>query len=69
MTAIGDNNDLIFMMDAFDVWLQQSPLALVRRYEEMADGGVVVGADKGCWPNEWHAVRLRCLHRILHYSD
>ena len=48
------------MMDAFDVWLQQSPVALLRRYEELADGGVVVGADKGCWPNEWDSVCQRC---------
>jgi len=55
ITAIGNNNDVIFMMDAFDIWLQQSPLALLRRYDELGSGGVVVGADKGCWPNEWDA--------------
>jgi hypothetical protein len=47
------------MMDALDIWLQQSPLALLRRYEELPGAGVVVGADKGCWPNEWDAVRPR----------
>jgi hypothetical protein len=40
-------------MDAMDIWLQQSPLALLRRYEELNGTGVVVGGDVGCYPNDW----------------
>ena len=63
ITAIHDN-DVIFTMDALDIWLQQSPSALLRRYEELAGGGVVIGADKGCWPNEWEGV---CLQSTLSF--
>jgi len=41
------------MMDAMDIWLQQSPSALLRRYEELNGTGVVVGGDVGCYPNDW----------------
>ena len=51
----GDNSgaDLVFMMDALDIWLQLSPKTLIARFEEMnTDGGVVTGADMICFPNE-----------------
>ncbi|KAJ6620630.1 hypothetical protein B0H10DRAFT_1066922 [Mycena sp. CBHHK59/15] len=47
-----DDNDVVFMMDALDVWLQLSPNTLLDRYAEFR-GMVVVGADKACWPNAW----------------
>lgn len=57
-----NDDDLIFMMDALDVWLQQSPEALIRRYEELEED-VVIGVDKACWPNEWDGVKF--LFRLL----
>jgi hypothetical protein len=54
-----DDNDIIFMMDAMDIWLQQSPLALLRRYEELNGTGVVVGGDVGCYPNDWESESSR----------
>jgi hypothetical protein len=53
-------NDLVFMMDTFDVWLQLSPETLIKRYEEMGTTDVVVGADKLCWPNKWNSVSVVC---------
>ena len=49
------DDDLIFLMDGMDVWLQQSAETLVRRYEEL-QLDVVVGADRKCWPNGWNSV-------------
>jgi hypothetical protein len=58
LTTTNENaeSDLVFMMDALDVWLQLSPTTLVGRFEELHTIGVVIGADKGCWPNEWDSV-------------
>ena len=50
MTSQNDN-DLVFMIDGFDVWLQQPPAILIQRYEEMDTDLVVVGAERSCWPN------------------
>jgi hypothetical protein len=47
------------MMDAMDIWLQQSPSALLRRYEELNGTGVVVGGDVGCYPNDWDSASTR----------
>lgn len=48
-------NDLVFMMDALDIWLQLSPSTLIERFEEL-NSSVVTGADKICWPNESESV-------------
>ncbi|KAK9452857.1 hypothetical protein V1511DRAFT_506577 [Dipodascopsis uninucleata] len=51
---IGDN-DLVIIMDAFDVWFQLPFMTLVQRYyelqKELPVESVIFGADKGCWPN------------------
>lgn len=52
-------NDLVFMMDALDAWLQVSPKTLIERFDELHTSGVVIGADKVCWPNDWESVSLR----------
>ena len=46
----------MFMIDALDVWLQLSPGTLMERFEELGTSGVVIGADKACWPNKWESV-------------
>jgi len=38
-------------MDSFDVWLQLSPNTLIERFEELGAPGIVVGAERNCWPN------------------
>ncbi|KAF7356335.1 hypothetical protein MVEN_00965800 [Mycena venus] len=48
-----DDDDVVFMMDAWDVWLQLPPQTLLERYEEHGSDMVMIGADKACWPNEW----------------
>jgi len=56
LTNITDENaenDLVFMVDALDIWLQLSPRTLIERFEELNTFEVVTGADKACWPNEW----------------
>ncbi|KAJ7307020.1 hypothetical protein DFH08DRAFT_824290 [Mycena albidolilacea] len=50
--GLGDD-DIVFMMDALDVWLQLPPDMLLERYGERSSEMVVAGADKACWPNEW----------------
>jgi len=58
LTNITDQNaesDLVVMMDALDIWLQLSPKTLIQRFEELNTFGVVLGADKACWPNEWES--------------
>lgn len=52
-THAGFESDLVFMADALDVWFQLSPTTLMARYDELGTAGVVVGAEKTCWPNEW----------------
>jgi len=51
------STDMFLMLDAFDIWLQQSPRALLRRYREIG-AEVVIGADGWCWPNDPESVRL-----------
>ncbi|KAL7412095.1 hypothetical protein BDY24DRAFT_416644 [Mrakia frigida] len=48
-TNVSDPSDLIFMIDAFDVWLQQPPSVLVDKYLSSFPR-VLIGADKRCWP-------------------
>ncbi|KAJ7117596.1 hypothetical protein C8R44DRAFT_983094 [Mycena epipterygia] len=48
-----EDDDVVFMMDAWDVWLQLPPQTLLERYEEYGSDMVVIGADKACWPNGW----------------
>ncbi|KAJ6534635.1 hypothetical protein DFH09DRAFT_1284142 [Mycena vulgaris] len=52
LTGLQDD-DVVFMMDARDVWLQLPSAVLLERYDEYGSDMVVVGADKVCWPNEW----------------
>ncbi|KAJ7625565.1 hypothetical protein FB45DRAFT_921783 [Roridomyces roridus] len=47
----GNDDDVVFMMDAWDVWLQFPPQTLLERYAEYGSD-VVIGADMLCWPNE-----------------
>jgi hypothetical protein len=58
LTTTDDNaeSDLVFMMDSLDVWLQLSPTTLADRFEELHTTGVVLGAVRACWPNEWDSV-------------
>jgi len=51
ITNDGANDDIVFMMDALDIWLQLSPRTLVERFEDLGTSGVVVGAETSCWPN------------------
>ena len=62
ITNDGVDDDIVFMMDAFDVWLQLSPRTLVERFEELGTSGVVVGAETACWPNEWDSVSRTNFH-------
>jgi hypothetical protein len=48
-------DDLVFFMDAMDVWLQLPPDYLVRRFLEF-DADIVIGNDKVCWPNSFKSV-------------
>ena len=47
--------DLIFLVDALDVWIQLSPANLARRFVEYGHD-VVVGAERHCIPNQWSSV-------------
>lgn len=51
------DDDFVFMADSFDIWLQQSPRALIRRFREL-NGKIVIGTDQWCWPNDPNSVRL-----------
>ncbi|KAL7410116.1 hypothetical protein BDY24DRAFT_372130 [Mrakia frigida] len=46
---VTDPKDLIFMIDAFDVWLQQPASVLLSKYLSYP-ARVLIGADKRCWP-------------------
>jgi len=52
ITDADAETDFVFMMDALDIWLQLSPTTLIERFEELGAPGVVIGADKACWPNK-----------------
>ncbi|KAJ7463401.1 hypothetical protein B0H11DRAFT_2052815 [Mycena galericulata] len=47
-----NDDDVVFMMDAWDVWLQLPPQILLERFEELGSNKVVIGADMACWPND-----------------
>ncbi|KAJ7464612.1 hypothetical protein FB451DRAFT_1264028 [Mycena latifolia] len=47
-----EENDVVFMMDARDIWLQLPPAVLLERYDELDSSKVVIGADMACWPND-----------------
>lgn len=51
LTNVVQEDDIVFMSDSFDVWLQQSPKALVRRFREL-DSKIAIGIDIYCWPND-----------------
>ena len=50
-----DDDDLVFLMDSMDVWLQLSETTLIRRFKEY-DQDVIVGAERKWWPNQWDSV-------------
>ena len=52
ITDENPESDLVFMMDAHDVWCQLSPRTLIERFDELGTSGVVVGAEEicCCWP-------------------
>jgi len=52
ITDPNEDTDVVFMMDAIDIWLQLSPRTLIQRFEELNTSGVVAGADKICYPND-----------------
>jgi len=60
MSLPADSNDLVMMVDAFDIWFQLSPATLIARYQELGTTGVVLGADKACWPNAGDSVSSQC---------
>ncbi|ORX34855.1 hypothetical protein BD324DRAFT_653110 [Kockovaella imperatae] len=45
-------NDLVFLVDALDVWLQLPPADVARRFLEYGKD-VLVGAERHCVPNSW----------------
>ena len=49
------------MTDAFDVWFQLSPATLIARYQELGTTDVILGADKGCWPNSPDSVSVAAI--------
>ncbi|KAJ7698957.1 hypothetical protein B0H17DRAFT_1049809 [Mycena rosella] len=51
--------DVVFMTDAWDVWLQLPPAVLLERYDEYGSNMVVIGADMVCWPNDWEEPACR----------
>jgi hypothetical protein len=52
-------NDIVLLVDAFDVWFQVSPATLVERFEELGTSGVLVGAEVNCccWPWDFASVQ------------
>ena len=63
LTNITDQNadaDLVLMVDVLDVWFQLSPRTLVERFEELGTSGVVISAEKVCFPNEGNSVSSCC---------
>jgi hypothetical protein len=44
-------DDIVLMVDALDIWFQLSSVNIVARFEELG-AGVIIGADKACWPND-----------------
>ncbi|ORX41216.1 hypothetical protein BD324DRAFT_613666 [Kockovaella imperatae] len=51
-TAGFEEDDLILMMDAFDVFIQLSPEVAARRFTEYGDVDVMAAAEKNCYPND-----------------
>lgn len=53
------DNDLVLLVDAFDVWFQVSPKILTERFEELNTPGVVTAAEVNCccWPYEFESVK------------
>jgi hypothetical protein len=48
-------DDIVLMVDALDIWFQLSSETVLARFEEF-NHGVIVGADRACWPNELDSV-------------
>jgi hypothetical protein len=51
-----EENDLVLMVDGYDIWFQLSPTTLVERFEELSTPQVVMGVEVGCWPNDYASV-------------
>lgn len=53
-TSVIPDDDIIFLLDSFDLWLQVGPQEAVKRYLAMESrygrGPVLVSAEKNCWP-------------------
>ena len=60
ITVGNAETDLVLLVDALDVWFQLSPRTLVERFEELSTSGVVIGAEKVCFPNEGDSVSSCC---------
>jgi hypothetical protein len=58
ITDANAETEMVFMVDAFDVWFQLSPRVLLERFDELNTTGVVVGAERVCFPNENESVSL-----------
>ncbi|ORX40134.1 hypothetical protein BD324DRAFT_648738 [Kockovaella imperatae] len=59
-TATGwREDDLIFVIDALDVWLQLPPADVARRFAQFDQDLVYVGAEKHCAPNPWDSPECR----------
>ena len=55
---IAEENDLILMIDGYDIWFQLSPRTLIERFEELGTSQVVIGVEVDCWPNDHSSVSL-----------
>ncbi|CDZ97244.1 hypothetical protein [Phaffia rhodozyma] len=47
--AKSKKEQMVLMIDGWDVWMQLGPEELVRRYYD-SNQGIILGADKMCWP-------------------
>jgi len=58
ITDANADTDMVLMVDAIDVWFQLSPRVLLERFDELNTTGVVVGAERICFPNQQESVSL-----------
>jgi hypothetical protein len=58
ITDANADTDMVLMVDAFDAWFQLSPRVLLERFDELNTTGVVVGAERICFPNQQESVSL-----------
>ena len=62
LTNTNNDSNLVLMVDALDVWFQLSPTVVIKHFNQLNTDKVVLGADKSCWPNDWHSVSRLQLH-------